>query len=52
MPRSLRGRRSEEMTNGILSLHEGQKYLLSPRGVIAIKVHLNEQISQAGKMEG
>ena len=32
MSRSLRGRRSEEMTQSNASSTQGQKYLLSPRG--------------------
>ena len=43
--RSLSGRRSEEKTQSNTSSRGGQKYLLSTRGMMAIEVPQNEEIS-------
>ena len=47
--KSLRGRRSEGIPNRMLSPNEGQKYLLSLRGVMAVAVPQNEEISERRK---
>ena len=49
---SLRGRRSKEMIRSNTSSLQGRKYLLSPRGVMAIEVPQNEEISGGGKNGG
>ena len=45
----LRGRGQKRWPNGMLPSHEGWKYLLSPRGVMAIEFPQNEEISGEGK---
>ena len=52
MSGSLRGRRSEEMTQSNTSFLQGRMYFLSPRGVMAIEVPQNEEISGEGKNGG
>ena len=46
---SLRGRRSEEMTQSNTYSPWGQKYLLSPRGVMAVEVPESKEISGRGR---
>ena len=45
MSGSLRDRRSEEMTQSNIFSHAGRNYLLSLRGVMAVEVPQNEEIS-------
>ena len=52
MSELLMGRRSEEMTQSNTSSPQGRKYLLSPRGVMAIEMPQNEEISRGGKNGG
>ena len=49
---SLMGRKSEKMSSRIFLFCGGRKYLLSPRGMMAIEVPQNEEISGGGKNEG
>ena len=51
MAGSLRGRRSEEMIKSNTSSSWGLEYLLSTRGVMAIEVPQNKEISREGKKE-
>ena len=50
--RSLRGRRSEEMTQSNTSSPWRSKYLWNPEGMMAIEVPQNEEISGGGKNGG
>ena len=52
MSESLKGRRSEEMTQRILPLHGGRKYLLSPRGVMVTEVPQIKRFLEKRRMEG
>ena len=52
MSGSVRGRRSEKLTQLNLPPHGGQKYLLSSRRGVAVEVPHNEEISGGGKNGG
>ena len=52
MSGSLRGKRSEKITQSNTSSRGSQQYLLSPRGVMAIEVPQNEEISGGRKNGG
>ena len=49
MYESLKGRKSEEMTQSNIFFPRDQNYLLHLRGVMAVEVPQNEEISGGGK---